>query len=259
MATHSSILAWKIPWKSLAGYSPGGRKESNTTQQPSIHTTPSVSRHMRGHISREKHIEKLLCPYVNLVTTLLSGPFCSCEHWGSWNPLLWTGWGPRCTVRPLVVLERFPWHPHKAGRKSPCHLESPLVVVPGIMHTFSWCHVYITGAISLRSSELPCWPWTDRLGVKSVPIPSPGRPWPRYHPPGWGQPGEPSRTQAWPCFPNVNLRISCTLPSRPFMALSQSWKNPVLLLETDSRMVVARGCRVGVSGKCWSKGTDLQF
>ena len=35
MATHSSILAWKIPWeKSLEGYSPWGGKDS----QLSIHT-----------------------------------------------------------------------------------------------------------------------------------------------------------------------------------------------------------------------------
>ena len=33
MATHSSILAWKIPWrKSLVGYSPWGHKESDTTE-----------------------------------------------------------------------------------------------------------------------------------------------------------------------------------------------------------------------------------
>ena len=33
MATHSSILAWRIPMdkRSLAGYSPWGRKESDTT------------------------------------------------------------------------------------------------------------------------------------------------------------------------------------------------------------------------------------
>ena len=32
MATHSSILAWEIPWtESLAGYSPRGLKESDTT------------------------------------------------------------------------------------------------------------------------------------------------------------------------------------------------------------------------------------
>jgi len=33
MATHSSILAWKIPWtRSLEGYSPWGCKESDTAQ-----------------------------------------------------------------------------------------------------------------------------------------------------------------------------------------------------------------------------------
>ena len=37
MATHSSILAWRIPWTETvdwrATYSPWGRKESNTTEQ----------------------------------------------------------------------------------------------------------------------------------------------------------------------------------------------------------------------------------
>ena len=33
MATHSSILAWKFHgWRSLAGYSPWDRKESDTTE-----------------------------------------------------------------------------------------------------------------------------------------------------------------------------------------------------------------------------------
>ena len=33
MATHSSILAWNIPWtEELGGYSPWGRKESDTTE-----------------------------------------------------------------------------------------------------------------------------------------------------------------------------------------------------------------------------------
>ena len=32
MATQSSILAWKIPgWRSMVGYSPWGRKESDVT------------------------------------------------------------------------------------------------------------------------------------------------------------------------------------------------------------------------------------
>ena len=33
MATHSSTLAWKIPGRSLVGYSPWGHKESDTTER----------------------------------------------------------------------------------------------------------------------------------------------------------------------------------------------------------------------------------
>ena len=34
MATHSSILAWKIPWtEELVGCSPWGRKELDTTER----------------------------------------------------------------------------------------------------------------------------------------------------------------------------------------------------------------------------------
>ena len=38
MATHSSILGWEIPWRSLVGYSPWGCKESDITE----HHTPTV-------------------------------------------------------------------------------------------------------------------------------------------------------------------------------------------------------------------------
>ena len=38
MATHASILAWRIPWtEEPAGYSPQGRKESDTTER--VHFT----------------------------------------------------------------------------------------------------------------------------------------------------------------------------------------------------------------------------
>ena len=34
MATHSSIVAWRIPWqRSLVGYSPWGHRELDTTEQ----------------------------------------------------------------------------------------------------------------------------------------------------------------------------------------------------------------------------------
>ena len=47
MTTHSSILAWRAPWtkRSLAGYSPWGFEESDTTERlgtPEMkHTHPS--------------------------------------------------------------------------------------------------------------------------------------------------------------------------------------------------------------------------
>ena len=38
MATHSSILAWKIPWtEEPGGYSPWGHKESDTTERFHFH------------------------------------------------------------------------------------------------------------------------------------------------------------------------------------------------------------------------------
>ena len=36
MATHSNILAWEIPQRSLAVYSPWGHKESDTTEHTHI-------------------------------------------------------------------------------------------------------------------------------------------------------------------------------------------------------------------------------
>ena len=38
MATHSSILPWKIPQRSMEGYSPWGCKESDTTEYAHTHT-----------------------------------------------------------------------------------------------------------------------------------------------------------------------------------------------------------------------------
>ena len=45
MATHSRILAWEIPWTdSLVGYSPWGCKESDMTEQLTLHTLHSMIR-----------------------------------------------------------------------------------------------------------------------------------------------------------------------------------------------------------------------
>ena len=41
MATHSSILAWRIPWtEELGGLQSMGRKESDTTERLHFHFTP---------------------------------------------------------------------------------------------------------------------------------------------------------------------------------------------------------------------------
>ena len=49
MATHSSIIAWGIPWqRSLVGYSPCGHKESDVTE----HTT-------KGEKGKGKTIQQL--------------------------------------------------------------------------------------------------------------------------------------------------------------------------------------------------------
>ena len=50
MAPHSSTLAWKIPWRSLVGYSPWGRKESDTTEP--LHFTSCCTHPWQG---RELH------------------------------------------------------------------------------------------------------------------------------------------------------------------------------------------------------------
>ena len=40
MATHSSILAWRIPWpEELADYCPWDRKELDTTERLSMHSS----------------------------------------------------------------------------------------------------------------------------------------------------------------------------------------------------------------------------
>ena len=43
MATHSSSLAWKIPWTFLVGYSPWRRKESDKTERLHFHRLSSFN------------------------------------------------------------------------------------------------------------------------------------------------------------------------------------------------------------------------
>ena len=56
MATHSSTLAWKIPWmEKPVGYSPWGHKELDTTERLHFHTLMGIDRIKReGTLKREK-------------------------------------------------------------------------------------------------------------------------------------------------------------------------------------------------------------
>ena len=47
MAIHSSTLAWRIPWRGdLVGYSPWDNKESDMTEQLSVHTHTHTHTHI---------------------------------------------------------------------------------------------------------------------------------------------------------------------------------------------------------------------
>ena len=60
MATHSSILAWKIPWKEK----PGGlqsmdHKQLDTTEQLSVHACMCVLKHQHLSLPKEMQADSL--------------------------------------------------------------------------------------------------------------------------------------------------------------------------------------------------------
>ena len=66
MANHSSILAWIIPWtEELAGYSPWGHKESDTTERLTLlahvtvlmNTYPVSAKQRAGHYGYKGELE----------------------------------------------------------------------------------------------------------------------------------------------------------------------------------------------------------
>ena len=59
MATHSNILAWKFSWtRSLAGYSPWGCKESDTTEHTHTHTHTHIHTIHLGGESQEAYMRE---------------------------------------------------------------------------------------------------------------------------------------------------------------------------------------------------------
>ena len=53
MATHSNILAWRIQWTEEPGYSPWGRKESDTTERLTLFF-PMLHLHQEAETRKDK-------------------------------------------------------------------------------------------------------------------------------------------------------------------------------------------------------------
>ena len=69
MATHSSILAWRIPWtEDLGGYSPHGRKESDMTERLHSLTQDRISLPMLPVAANSEQKSTSLNPLQNHLT-----------------------------------------------------------------------------------------------------------------------------------------------------------------------------------------------
>ena len=56
MATHSSILAWELPWtEEPGGYSPWGHKEQDTTEQLTLSLSTQEACHAPKKRNRQKY------------------------------------------------------------------------------------------------------------------------------------------------------------------------------------------------------------
>ena len=89
MATHSSILAWRIPWtEELAGCSPWGLKESDTTEQlrTPAHSTRQICGVAASLFLAEETV--LLGVKTRVITLALFFFFAQeSQAWYEWQPL----------------------------------------------------------------------------------------------------------------------------------------------------------------------------
>ena len=73
-ATHSSILAWKIPWmEELVGYNPWGRRESDTTER--LHFLSFLKLQLTAIILWAIYVSLLPRPLSRALNTLIKNLF----------------------------------------------------------------------------------------------------------------------------------------------------------------------------------------
>ena len=88
-ATHSSILAWRVPWQRSPGYSPWDRKESGMTEWLTLHSSEQVAC-VSFWDSLSSHSPRLL-QLVRVVRS--SGSICLVASHPQWLvPTLWSPW-----------------------------------------------------------------------------------------------------------------------------------------------------------------------
>ena len=160
MATHSSVL----PWRSLAGYSPWGRKEADTAEQLSTHTCPCKCRLAGCGFQGTKMSPPLHPPHpkslnsgeddFSIRCSVAHLPWCVSSTWGRpVSPLFLSRQTPSCTMRPghdLLHLKKGMPHPllHTSGLLSSAAASPPLVP------NFGWPLVSETGRACHKSHSV---------------------------------------------------------------------------------------------------------
>ena len=95
MATHSSILAWRIPWteNSLVGYSPRSHKELDTTELLSRHTPVQGlmrSPAAQGVIKNEVGCSGTIQQNISIFSVWWKQPLATCRDWNMTRNMKYT-------------------------------------------------------------------------------------------------------------------------------------------------------------------------
>ena len=151
MATHSSILAWRIPWmEELGGLQSTGHKESDTTEwlHFHFHFVPRKENYdkPRQHIKKQRHHFSCKGPYGH------SNSFPSSHVW-MWEVDHKEGWVPKNWYFQIVVLEKSLESPLDIKEIKPVHPKGnqPWIFIGG---TYAEAEFHYFGHLMQRADLL---------------------------------------------------------------------------------------------------------